>query len=77
MLHVLFLAKYTYLPTYLPTICLGNRGNNSIRCYVNQNFDGCMMLLSHVNADNYPKTKSQTGLSSLWVSCKRALLEVI
>ena len=36
-----------------------------------------IMKLPHTEVKIYPETKSQTGLSSLWVSCKRALLEVI
>ena len=31
------------------------------------------MKLPHTEVKFYPVEKSQTGLSSLWVSCKRAL----
>ena len=32
-----------------------------------------IMKFPHIKVKFYPKVKSQTGLSSLWVSCKRAL----
>ena len=32
-----------------------------------------IMKLPHTEVKFYPEVKSQTGLSSLWVSCKRAL----
>ena len=35
------------------------------------------MKLPHTEVKFYPEVKSQTGLSSLWVSCKRALKEGI
>ena len=34
------------------------------------------MKLPHTKVKFYPEVKSQTGLSSLWVSCKRALMGV-
>ena len=33
-----------------------------------------IMKLPHTEVKFYPEVKSQTGLSSLWVSCKRALI---